>query len=117
LFFAIRDQHFLGRSRVPEVPYIPGRLLSRRNPMAFDTPPSTGHVGCFYHTLNQVNGQSELQRELNMKAKALSLTVAVFIAGIATAQAPPPPNTAEDASSAAKEAPESTQSNSPSSAP
>jgi hypothetical protein len=45
-----------------------------------------------------------------MKAKALSLTVAAFVAGIALAQAPPP-NTAEDASSAAKEAPESTQSN------
>jgi psiF repeat len=49
-----------------------------------------------------------------MKAKSLSLTVAVFMAGIALAQAPPPPNTAEDASSAAKEAPESTQSNAPS---
>jgi psiF repeat len=45
-----------------------------------------------------------------MNAKAFSLTVAAFVAGIALAQAPPP-NTAEDASSAAKEAPESTQSN------
>jgi hypothetical protein len=48
-----------------------------------------------------------------MKAKSLSLTVAVFMAGMALAQAPPP-NTAEDASSAAKEAPESPQSSAPS---
>jgi hypothetical protein len=48
-----------------------------------------------------------------MKAKSLSLMVAALVAGIALAQAPPP-NTAEDASSAAKQAPESTPSNAPS---
>lgn len=48
-----------------------------------------------------------------MKAKVFTVPVAVFMAGIALAQSPPP-NTVEDASSAAKEAPESTQSNAPS---
>ena|ERR1700729_2767919 len=49
-----------------------------------------------------------------MKVISLSLTVALLLTGSSLAQTAPPPNTTEDAPAAAKTAPESTQSNSPS---